>query len=174
MSSSAHYSTVMSLKYRVKRFHFEVLCNTVRHVAQLGNCWCFVVTLAGMLAGHRSRFSPGGRHSAFTSLQAWSWPLWAGSMQAGWMAAWVSCELSVESIRSAGSALLVKNAKGPATLLYEEHVVRRVRSYIVCAVAKLWSLSRVQGTLPKRESLCFHWFVLVGHGLQECYCVLRV
>lgn len=43
---------------------------------------------------------------------------------------------------------------------------------VVCAVDKLWSLSQVQGTVPKRESLCFHWFVLESMGCSSvtvCY-----
>lgn len=102
MSSSAHYSTVMSLKYRVKRFHFEVLCSAVRHVAQLGNCWCFVVTLAGLcwqdiglvsaLVGDIQR-SPPYRHGADLSG-------WAPCRQGGWPHGFrVSCQLKASDLQ---------------------------------------------------------------------------
>lgn len=88
------------------------------------------------------------------------------------VAEWVSCEGSGESVGSAGRVLLIKDAKGPATLLYEEHVVQRGWGGIICAIAKLWKLFPGAGHSSKERIPSFSLVCSGGAWAAEalpCY-----
>lgn len=116
----------MSLKYLVLCFRSALLCNAVSPIAQIGNCGCFKVTPAGLCWLHilMSRHSPGEGCSACTPQPPYrlsGHPVLPKGRVGGcvgfvWGVRW-------ESTGPAGTVLLVEDAEGPATLLYEEHVV---------------------------------------------------
>lgn len=82
------------------------------------------------------------------------------------MAAGILCEVSVENVRSAGSALLVKKCRRSC------HPAHCAGGELVSDV--LFPCSKAFLSLPKRELLCFHGLVPVRHGLQQCYCLTCV
>lgn len=120
-----------------------------------------------------SRHSPVEKHSAYmsTSLQVWTWDLFghAPRRQGGRLRGFhVRSQFKASDLQ--GCALLVRSAKGPATLLYEGHIVQRVRWYHLCYCQALKPFPGARPTSKERIVL----FPLIRSGGAWAYSSVTV